>query len=171
MKKIVRSIVLGMCVAAPMITEAATYTVTPNPIVTSASFNSQGPVNGAFSDTWKFTVGSNSGGNSSVTNASFSSNGAISNFAAVIDNAINFTLSTQSLGGGNVLTLLSGSFGSLSVGAHTLVVSGNASNASYGGNIVIDSAPSGVPVPAAIWLFGSALVGLMGVSGRKKTLS
>jgi hypothetical protein len=30
-------------------------------------------------------------------------------------------------------------------------------------------APSAVPVPAAIWLFGSALVGLIGFGKRRKT--
>ena len=31
------------------------------------------------------------------------------------------------------------------------------------------SAPSAIPVPAAVWLFGSGLVGLVGVARRKKT--
>jgi len=30
------------------------------------------------------------------------------------------------------------------------------------------SAPSAVPVPAAVWLFGSGLIGLLGISRRKK---
>ncbi len=41
--------------------------------------------------------------------------------------------------------------------------------ANYSGNLAIQGA-SAVPVPAALWLFGSALVGLMGVSGRKKNV-
>ncbi|MBK8816337.1 MAG: VPLPA-CTERM sorting domain-containing protein [Methylococcaceae bacterium] len=32
----------------------------------------------------------------------------------------------------------------------------------------IDISVSGVPVPAAVWLFGSALMGMMGISRRKK---
>ena len=32
----------------------------------------------------------------------------------------------------------------------------------------ISMAPSGVPVPAAVWLFGSGLLGLMGLARRKK---
>ncbi|NOT10807.1 MAG: VPLPA-CTERM sorting domain-containing protein [Methylococcaceae bacterium] len=35
------------------------------------------------------------------------------------------------------------------------------------GNVVTTTAPAAVPVPAALWLFGSALAGL-GVVGRKK---
>jgi hypothetical protein len=32
----------------------------------------------------------------------------------------------------------------------------------------IDAVPAAVPVPAAVWLFGSALMGLTGLSRRKK---
>ena len=31
------------------------------------------------------------------------------------------------------------------------------------------SAPSAIPVPAAVWLFGSGLIGLVGIARRKKT--
>lgn len=35
-------------------------------------------------------------------------------------------------------------------------------------NIVIDSSVAPVPVPAAVWLFGSALTGLVGIGKRKR---
>ncbi len=38
-----------------------------------------------------------------------------------------------------------------------------------GFNIALGNAVSNVPVPAAVWLFGSALMGLFGVSRRKST--
>ena len=62
----------------------------------------------------------------------------------------------------------------------TAVVSGSGTNA-YPGLAMIDgafpgfnanfnfTAPAAVPVPAAVWLFGSGLLGLVGVARRKKS--
>ena len=36
-------------------------------------------------------------------------------------------------------------------------------------NVTLESVPSAIPVPAAVWLFGSGLLGLVGVARRKKT--
>jgi hypothetical protein len=41
-------------------------------------------------------------------------------------------------------------------------------NASFGGTAVVSSV-SAVPIPAAVWLFGSGLLGLVGVARRKKS--
>jgi len=35
-------------------------------------------------------------------------------------------------------------------------------------NVVIDNMPSAIPIPAAIWLFGTGLLGLIGFSKRRK---
>ena len=43
----------------------------------------------------------------------------------------------------------------------------NFSAAFLGGQVITDT-PSPVPVPAAIWLFGSGLIGLIGIARRKK---
>ena len=54
--------------------------------------------------------------------------------------------------------------------AHILHVGGTVS-ASEGTQYILNiSTPSNVPVPAALWLFGSAILGLLGVSNRKKGL-
>jgi len=37
------------------------------------------------------------------------------------------------------------------------------------GSFNLNNAPSAVPVPAAVWLFGTGLVGLISVGKRKKT--
>jgi hypothetical protein len=37
-------------------------------------------------------------------------------------------------------------------------------------NISITADVAAVPVPAAVWLFGSGLLGLIGVARRKKTV-
>lgn len=61
-------------------------------------------------------------------------------------------------------TLLSG----LTDGLYKVIVSGRTSTGTAGNNTTsfTYSVPS-VPVPAAVWLFGSALMGLVGVSRRK----
>ena len=46
-----------------------------------------------------------------------------------------------------------------------------ASSQMFYDNLVIDVATSAVPVPAAVWLFGSGLLGLVGVARRKKALA
>lgn len=44
----------------------------------------------------------------------------------------------------------------------------SALQASFDGSTLTLAAPSAVPVPAAVWLFGSGLLGLVGVARRKK---
>ena len=53
----------------------------------------------------------------------------------------------------------------LQLGATTGGAAGSFANMYYD-NIVIDVAP--VPVPAAVWLFGSGLIGLIGIARRRK---
>jgi hypothetical protein len=111
-----------MCIIAPVISEAGSYTLTPSLIGTSASFNAS--VNGSFCDTWYFNVNTNTGGSSSI----FTTN--ITNFSAVLDGSITFAKAGSQL---------SATFGSLNADKkHSLVICGKASsNASYGGNIII----------------------------------
>ncbi len=40
----------------------------------------------------------------------------------------------------------------------------------YGAAYIIEYEPSAVPIPAAVWLFGSGLLGLIGFSRRKKAV-
>ena len=61
----------------------------------------------------------------------------------------------------------------LSIGLHHLIVSGtgldigdSVKSVSYSGNIVIAQ----TPIPAAVWLFGSALIGLIGKRRSKAVL-
>ena len=48
------------------------------------------------------------------------------------------------------------------------VSNGVAYNYDENGNLVLIADLSAVPVPGAVWLFGSGLVGLMGAARRKK---
>ncbi len=65
-------------------------------------------------------------------------------------------------------------FDTLSYGTSALSVTGGllvGANASPLGMQVVDGSVSVVPVPAAIWLFGTGLVGLAGFSKRRKAVS
>ena len=181
MKKIVRSIVLGLCMAAPMVSGAATITnelnlgVFPSAIGFSDTTDSTAATThmlpvalNSFIDNWAFSVIGSSGNGTAQVTVNGISVANIGNLAAQI-------LTVGPLG---VLfqnpdnILLGSSFGSLAAGNYVLRVTGDilATQASYSGNLSI-KAPTATPIPAAVWLFGSALIGLMGVSGRKKTLS
>ncbi len=76
------------------------------------------------------------------------------------------TLITDPLHPSNTTAWAVGSTGTtgLASGNYYLKISGDATN---GGRFHSQYATSAVPVPAAIWLFGSALVGLVSVSRRK----
>lgn len=80
---------------------------------------------------------------------------------------------------GHVDTFWQGAtFTGLAAGAYSYAIAGltnvdwandNNGVSAWGGNLVIPgSSVSAVPVPAAAWLFGSALLGFVGVSRRKK---
>lgn len=48
-------------------------------------------------------------------------------------------------------------------------ITGTIDNEYYGEFYTGDRSLSAIPVPAAVWLFGSALIGLLGISKRRKT--
>jgi hypothetical protein len=55
---------------------------------------------------------------------------------------------------------------------YSILLGGNSGNGNFdphaGYSMSITSAPAAVPVPAAVWLFGSAIAGLVGVGRKKK---
>ena len=122
----------------------------------SGTFRGKGP----FEDTYIFTAPDNTGINVSLTNtfiAGFNSViGKISDFSAKLD-GVDLTLSS-----GAIFQLLSGGIGESPLGFHALVISG-ASAGSYGVSIAVAT-----PVPAALWLFGSAAIGLAGIVRRRR---
>jgi hypothetical protein len=120
-----------------------------------------------FSDTWNFTAPANGGIGVSATNTWLKLISEIQNFSATLD-GIDLDKSSSTIilpNGVNSTTqvLLGGIFGS-AAGHHKLVISGTTVG-SYGGSIAVAQ----TPIPAAIWLFGSALMGLTGMSRRKST--
>jgi len=184
MKNLYRSIVLTMALVAPMVSGAATFTLTNSAGADFPGTNNLGnstnsgastrlPSSGVFTDTWNFLVGAGGGGSTagSVINISNAAVANIINMSAKVD-GVSFTPIASS----SVVNAFTYFVPTMAAGSHTFSVTGDVqpvgNGASYGGTLTIGSPPtSAVPVPAAVWLFGSALVGLMGVSGRKKTLS
>ncbi len=104
-----------------------------------------------------FTISNaGSGANSAITAVSLELNGFINidNFGA----SLNGTALTLSSGPGGTTALFEGLLGN---GAYTLLFSGDVTGS--GGGIINGAiAVEAVPLPAAVWLFGSALIGLFG---------
>jgi len=121
---------------------------------------------GAFSDTFNFNIGTASDlaasasvhsldfGSLSVLQISglsmsiFGPSGQISGPTAPAISVTNFNLST---------------------GSYYAQISGNATGL-FGGSYSVAMVASPVPIPAAVWLLGSGLIGLVGVSRRKKQI-
>lgn len=125
-------------------------------------------ISGAFTDTYNFSAPSNNGIGVSGTNVAVTFSGfaygLIQNFAATLDgHLLNPSNSTTYNGPVTLFTqLLSGSLPGSAAGSHVLTFTGTG-NGSYGGSIAVAQ----TPIPAAVWLFGSALMGLTGISRRK----
>lgn len=180
MKNLYKSALLTVALAIPMVSGAATVTNEFNlgAFPGTANFGDSTAQGGAretklptvgdsFIDNWNFkVVSANSGGEAqlSLTNIAV---GRFQNLAAEILNVATLAKVVPTY-------YTTGLFASLANGDYVLRVTGTvgAEPTSYSGTLEIDGpGATNVPVPAAVWLFGSALVGLMGVSGRKKTLS
>ncbi len=156
-------VVLSVLIMAVVSYQADAATVNLGTIHESKDFSNS--VSGSFSDIWTFKTLPNDGIGVSATNVSIKLAGFIDKFSGILDGvALDFDSATSIIAGKKIITnsLIGAGFGA---GDHTLVISGIAGkSASYGGSIAVAE----TPIPAAVWLFGSALMGLMGVSRRKK---
>ncbi len=63
---------------------------------------------------------------------------------------------------------INGIFGDLTVGTSSYFSGGTSAYEATFGTVVATESIGAVPVPAAVWLFGSGLLGLVGVARRKK---
>jgi hypothetical protein len=182
MKKIVSSVALSMALLVPFVSEAATVTnnFSLGTFPSSAGLedstadgasghkNLPGPVN-SFIDNWSFTVrpGGGTSGAAQVSIVGASVKGFADIAAEIVAvSPLGVELDKPSI------KVLSTNLGVLAAGNYIFRITGTvgATPSSYSGTLDIQGA-SAVPVPAAVWLFGSALIGVMGVSGRKKKLS
>ena len=117
---------------------------------------------GAFSDTYNFTIATLSDAAASVTNHTLYYG------PLTILNIPDLSMSIYDAGNNLLDTVASGgsSYGLAPAGNYHAVVSGTTTGLS-GGAYMISMTASPVPVPAAVWLLGSGLLGLVGVARRK----
>lgn len=81
------------------------------------------------------------------------------------DSGINYTYD-------NIAHAVEITFTGLAAGNYSLWVGGNGTgNTSVGQQYIVSITASPVPVPAAIWLFGSAVAGMIGFGRRKTTIT
>ena len=113
--------------------------------------------NGSLNDNWVFNI------------ADVTSVDIILNVQEFINSTVNLTVKLD----GNVISFDGAGLwsfnGLLGAGNHIINLFGNVVNqGSTKSNVNINVGQSAVPVPAALWLFGSALLGVVGLSTRKK---
>ncbi|MEQ1560275.1 MAG: hypothetical protein ABL933_15235 [Methyloglobulus sp.] len=157
MKKLL--VVVGLLLAAFSF-QAGAATITLDGAGTGSGFFGQ-TVKGAFTTDWEFTVAPNGGGSAHLGNTYIKGKGSIVDFAATLDG---IAFAPEFDDGANELHLPF--FAALTPGLHHLIVSGTGivgKTASYSGTLIVAQ----TPIPAAVWLFGSALVGLVGAKRRK----
>ena len=139
----------------------------PDTLVVSESF-----VTGAVDDVFLFEVVTN--GFLSIASATATSIELdLPQFGFTIFNIDNFQFALTDLNG-NPLTSFANSgesvdLDSITDGTYGILFQGNATGTSGGSVTGIVALVSAVPVPPAVWLFGSALLGLIGVSRTRKT--
>lgn len=118
------------------------------------TFSNDATVNGEFTDTWEFTLGPAHSDVQVILNNVAVGGGLVFNIAGLTGTLDGI--------GGLVFTAAN-----LAAGPHTLTVSGTGTGALgglYSGSLSVTA----VPLPAAAWLFGSAVLGLSLVSRRKQ---
>lgn len=122
---------------------------------------------GPISETYNFTISAPSFTltSSTVQNLGYGPEAiqTISGFNLSVYNSSNALLNSTTISGTTL------EFSNLSAGSYYAVVSGSSAVPSGGAyTIQLYAEASPVPVPAAVWLLGSGLIGLVGVARRKE---
>jgi hypothetical protein len=165
--------ILKLIVSVVLLTASMVTMASPTDLGTldttndGASFGASN-LTGAFSKEFDFNlVGGSYLFGLTATNTFNKTKVGISNFAATLDGqAFGNTLYNLSLSANSKFNFLFGEASSLASGSHKLIISGTGNKSSFGGSIGVSSI-SAVPVPAAVWLMGSALIGLVSFGKRK----
>jgi len=135
--------------------------VDPQHLTGQVSFDSVSAPLTTTTDTWSYTLN----GAEVVKNVALEFYDADMDIRSVYLDGFQLTASVETLVTGDKIRLWNWT-GLLTSGVHTLYLNDiSVKNASGQYQLKVST----VPVPAAVWLFGSALMGLVGVSRRKST--
>ena len=168
---IFKSVVFSIAFALPMLASANIIDLTSGNTFLGAPSNT--PIFSTLSDanpsdTFLFDVVDNGGILTSSISYQFSGANPLTGFSGTLDGSP-LLFSSYSPVPGTIVQTLTGSLGGpILAGSHALVINRAGGVGSYGGNIDV-AAP--VPVPAALWLMGSAMVGLVSLKRRKNGLA
>jgi hypothetical protein len=147
------------------------YTLDPTEV--SGSLNGGYTVNitpGLFSETIEFEIVNaplgGAEGSANIISVQFGTVGIDTSkpISAVFDGAVDFVADLS-----NPVVLIGSLVGFVTNGVHTITIEGTAltGGATLSGNVGLKA----IPLPATVWLFGSALVGLFGVQRRSTKVS
>ena len=156
------ALIIGLCTTSAA--QAATYSLGSLTSTPAIQFIQITP--GAFSDTFNFNIGtvSDLAASASVHALDFSSLSVLQ-----ISGLSMSIFGPSGMISGPTAPEVSVTVHNLSAGSYHAQISGNATGA-FGGSYSVAMVAAPVPVPTAIWLLGSGLIGLVGVSRRKKQI-
>lgn len=119
------------------------------------------PSNTTFTDTFNFYINGTSDVSASVADLPH----YLYTFTVLKDDNLFLSLNNQTAVGNNVSTTMF----NLTQGNYSAIVTGNTAGVAGGiYSVAMSATPSAVPVPAAVWLLGSGLLGLVGIARRKE---
>lgn len=144
---------------------AQANTIPMGTLTTGITVKTSMNVFGAFTDTFNFNVASTSDVTASIADLSQNMDFGYMILTVLKDNNLFMSLPYGASAGNNQsATMLN-----LAAGSYSAVVKGNAVGAAGGlYSVAMTAQPSAVPVPTAVWLLGSGLLGLVGIARRKE---
>jgi hypothetical protein len=123
--------------------------------------------NEVFKDTFDLNIVPNIGVASAAVNVNLDKGPEFKFTSASLVNVANGALASYTIKNGGAFNSIVATFPSLVAGKYQLLISGQVfgGTATYTGNWQI--VPTNTPLPGAVWMFGSSLLAMIGLGGRK----